>query len=37
MTTTFILAIQSYVSHDSGPSIVKLNTLDNSLDYVRIS
>ena len=37
MAIKFILGIQSYASHDSGASIVKLNTIDNSIDYVCIS
>ena len=37
MATKFILGIQSYASHDSGASIVRLDTKDNSIDYVCIS
>ncbi len=37
MAIKFILGIQSYASHDSGASIVRLDTKDNSIDYVCIS
>jgi len=33
----YILGIQSYANHDSGASIVRFNTLDDSIDYVCIS
>ena len=37
MSFKYILGIQSYANHDSGASIVRFNTLDNSIDYVCIS
>ena len=37
MGIKYILGIQSFASHDSGASIVKLDTKDNSMKYVCIS
>ena len=37
MGIKYILGIQSYASHDSGASIVRLDTKDNSMKYVCIS
>ena len=37
MAIKYILGIQSFASHDSGASIVKLDTKDNSIEYVCIS
>ncbi len=37
MAIKYILGIQSYANHDSGASIVKLNTKNNSISYVCIS
>ena len=37
MAIKYILGIQSFASHDSGASIVKLDTKDNSIKYVCIS
>ena len=37
MAIKYILGIQSFASHDSGASIVKIDTKDNSIKYVCIS
>ena len=37
MAIKYILGIQSFASHDSGASIVRLDTKDNSIKYVCIS
>ena len=37
MAIKYILGIQSYANHDSGASIVKFNTKNNSIDFVCIS
>ena len=37
MAIKYILGIQSYANHDSGAAIVKLNTKNNSINYVCIS
>ena len=37
MTIKYILGIQSFASHDSGASIVRVDTKDNSIKYVCIS
>lgn len=37
MAIKYILGIQSYANHDSGASIIKLNTKNNSINYVCIS
>ena len=37
MAIKYILGIQSIASHDTGASIVRLDTIDNSIKYVCIS
>lgn len=37
MTIKYILGIQSFASHDTGASIVRVDTKDNSIKYVCIS
>ena len=37
MAIKYILGIQSFASHDSGASIVRFNTKNNSINYVCIS